>query len=77
MIRQYYRYQLFIDDLPNATMEKNSETGQLEANFKEGIYIGGKDKDGSTFLYNHLIMTIKIHHVTGGDEIRIVGYEIE
>ena len=39
MIWNVYRYQLFIDDLPSATMLPNAE-GVLEPDFREGIYIG-------------------------------------
>ena len=78
MISSLYRYQLFIDDLPNATMEVNPDSKELEANFKEGIYVGKLDRsDGSLLIYNHLAMTVKTHHVTGGDEMRVVGFEIE
>ena len=70
MIRNMYRYQLFIDDLPNATMDRGY------ANYKEGIYVGKYNTDGSTILYNHLELVIKTHHVSGGDEVRIVGFEV-
>ena len=76
MINERYRYQLFIDDLPNATMEKN-EDGELEANFKEGLYIGKKYEDGSYIMYNHLDITVKTHEVSAGDELRVVGFEIQ
>ena len=75
MIHEKYRYQLFIDDLPNATMEKN-EDGELEANFKEGLYIGTRKEDNSMIIYNHLDMTVKTHKVSNGDELRVVGFEI-
>ena len=57
MIWNRYRYQLFIDDLPNSTIENG------EPNFKEGIYVGQHQKDGSYLLYNHLAFNIKTHHV--------------
>ena len=75
MIAERYRYQLFIDDLPNATMEKN-EDGELEASYKEGLYIGKKYEDGSYIIYNHLDITVKTHEVASGDELRIVGFEV-
>ena len=40
MVRYRYRYQLFVDDLPNATMEKDLDSGELVANFKEGLFVG-------------------------------------
>ena len=39
MIKNRYRYQLFVDGLPSATMEKD-ENGELKPNYKEGLYIG-------------------------------------
>ena len=57
-------------------MEKNGE-GELEANFKEGLYIGENKADGSYTIFNHLDITVKTHHVSNGDELRIVGFEIE
>ena len=40
LIKYRYKYQLFVDDLPNATMEKNPESGELETNYAEGLYVG-------------------------------------
>lgn len=80
MIWKRFRYQLFVDDLPNATMETNEETGKFEANYKQGNLLGSfsKDSSGSNYiLYNHLSITVKTHHVTAGDELRIVGFEVE
>ena len=71
------RYQLFIDDLPNATMVKNEESDELEASFKEGIFVGTHHEDGAVTINNHLAITVKTHHVTGGDEVRVVGFEVE
>ena len=75
MINERYRYQLFIDNLPNATMDRNDKN-ELEANFKEGLFIG-ECTNGSCKIFNHLDITIKTHHVSNGDEIRIVGFEVE
>lgn len=81
MIYERYRYQLFIDELPNATMEINEETGELEPNYKEGNLIGkhtySKILGSDYILYNHLSITVKTHEVTAGDELRIVGFEVE
>ena len=75
MIAERYRYQLFIDDLPNATIEKNEE-GIPEPSYKEGILVGNKYEDNSYIIYNHLDITVKTHEVTAGDEVRIVGFEV-
>ena len=78
MIRRKYRYQLFVDELPNATLVKNKDTGKVEADFREGIYVGKKLGDNiSSIIYNHLEITVKVHHVTGGDEVRVVGFEVQ
>ena len=45
MIKKRYRYQLFIDGLPNATLEPD-ENGELQPNFKEGLYVGNITTDG-------------------------------
>ena len=73
MIAERYRYQLFIDDLPNATFEKNEE-GNLEPSYKEGLYVGKKYEDNSYIIYNHLDIVVKTHEVSAGDEVRIVGF---
>ena len=39
--------------------------------------MGNITASGDYILYNHLIMTVKTHHVTAGDEVRIVGFEVE
>ena len=77
MIKKRYRYQLFIDGLPNATLEPD-KNGELKTNFKEGLYVGNITTDGQnrTILYNHLDITVKTHHVTGGNQVRVVGLEI-
>ena len=66
---------MFIDDLPSATMIKNDDE-ELEADYKEGLYIGRINEDGSYVIYNHLDMVVKTHEVSNGDELRIVGFEI-
>ena len=76
MIWNRYRYQIFLDDLPNATMEKNAESGEYEANYKEGIFVGAHNSHNEYVIYNHLDITVKTHHVSGGDEVRIVGLEV-
>lgn len=77
MIRNRYRYQLFIDDLPNSTLLRDPVTDEHIENFKEGIFVGNHNKDGSIYIHNHLEFIVKVHHVHGGDEVRIVGFEVE
>ena len=78
MIRDRYRYQLFLDKLPNSTLLRDKETNELSVEYKDGIFIGEHNKeDTSIILYNHLDFTVKVQHVHGGDEVRIVGFEVE
>ena len=35
-----YRYQLFLDNLPNALITPNPLTQDLEVNYREGILVG-------------------------------------
>lgn len=56
-------------------MEKN-EDGELEPNYKEGLFVG-EYEDGAYIIYNHLDITVKTHQVSNGDELRIVGFEVE
>lgn len=77
MIRSRYRYQLFIDGLPNSTLLRDPQTDEHIENFKEGIFVGNHNPDGSIYIHNHLEFIVKVHHVHGGDEVRIVGFEVE
>ena len=77
MIRDRYRYQLFLDGLPNALITKNEKSKNLEVNFREGILVGERKPDKGYIINNHLHFTVKVHHVAGGDEVRIVGFEVQ
>lgn len=81
MIKERYRYQLFLDNLPNALIMRNNETQDLEVNFREGILVGemvvGSGSGWDININNHLHFTVKVHHVPGGDEVRIVGFEVQ
>ena len=74
MIKKRYRYQLFIDGLPNATLEKNGQ-GVLEPNFKEGIYVGNITKEGEVIqklalklnkrhflIFSHSLQPLRYHY---------------
>lgn len=81
MIRRRYRYQLMLDHLPSATETYTSDGDKdgeehLIDDYEEGIQVGEFLEDGSVILYNHLAITVKTHHVTNGDELRIVGFEV-
>ena len=50
-----YRYKLYLDDLPSATMDKNPETGELVPDYMDGIPVGEYDREtGNLMIYNHL-----------------------
>ena len=76
-MHEKYRYQLFLDGLPNALMTPNSKTDELEVNYREGILVGEYKSGYGLVLNNHLHFTVKVHHVHGGDEVRIVGFEVQ
>ena len=38
-----YRYKLYLDDLPSATMTKDPTTGELMPDFMDGIPVGEYD----------------------------------
>ena len=79
MIRERYRYQLFIDGLPNALLMPKESGDGTEVNFREGILVGTHTPEDvlTMTINNHLHFTVKVHHVPGGDEVRIVGFEVE
>ena len=59
-------------------MDRDEKSNELSVNFKEGIFVGYHNReDRSVMIYNHLAMTVKVNHVHGGDEVRIVGFEVE
>ena len=79
MIENEYRYRLYIDDLPSATMEREEETGEFYPDYDDGIPVGVYiEESGKIMIYNHLVMTVLTHHEYGSDSReRIVGFEIE
>jgi len=34
-------------------------------------------RNGKVWIFNHLSITVKTHKVTQGEELRIVGFEVE
>mmetsp|Transcript_11193 Transcript_11193/g.15082 ORF Transcript_11193/g.15082 Transcript_11193/m.15082 type:complete len:175 (-) Transcript_11193:1101-1625(-) len=55
----------------------NPDSGRAEVNYREGILVGDHTIDQGFIINNHLHFTIKVHHVHGGDEVRIVGFEVQ
>ena len=78
MTKHGYRYRLYLDNLPSATMVREEETGKIIPNYDDGIPVGVyNEKDDTVMLYNHLSMTVLTHFEGGSDKQRIVGFEIE
>ena len=76
-----YRYNLYLDDLPSATIMRDANNRELPPNYYAGIPIGFYQTDKITgekrfALYNHLDITVIIHH-TVEDHQRVVGFEVE
>ena len=73
-----YRYKLYLDDLPSATMTKDPNTGELVPDFMDGIPVGEYDREtGKLKIYNHLSIEVKVHLTTTEPiEKRIVGFEV-
>jgi len=80
MIDHDYTYNLYLDDLPSATIMRDSNNRELPPNYYAGVPIGYSVKDelGNKryALYNHIDITVIIHH-TVEDHQRVVGFEIE
>lgn len=62
-----YRYTLYLDDLPSATIMRDAHDRELPPNYYAGIPIGYFETDKTTgekryALYNHLDITVIIHH---------------
>ena len=78
MAQHGYRYKLYLDDLPSATMIKDEKTGELVPDFLDGIPIGEYDHEtGKLLIYNHLSIEVKVHLTTTEPvEKRVVGFEV-
>ena len=73
-----YRYKLYIDDLPSATVVKDPKTGDLVPDYLDGIPIGEFDRETRKLkIYNHLQIEVKVHlSSTKPVEKRIVGFNV-
>ena len=78
MAQHGYRYKLYLDDLPSATMIKDEKTGKLVPDYLDGIPVGEYDRQtGKLKIYNHLAIEVKVHLTTTQPvEKRIVGFEV-
>ena len=57
-----FKYKLYLDGLPSATIERNLETGVTKPNYDDGVSVGVRQvlKGIEKYvLYNHWIITVK------------------
>lgn len=68
-----------MDDLPSATIMRDSLNKDLPPNYFEGIPIGEFSMSGpvhNNLIFNHLDITVLVHHTIEGHQ-RIVGFDVE
>lgn len=72
-----YKYKLYLDGLPSATISRDPENNEKIISYTEGIPIGKYNHEThEMMLYNHLEITVKGHE-THEKQKRIVGFEVE
>ena len=73
-----YRYKLYLDDLPSATMIRDQKNRTLVPDYMQGIPVGEYDRVTKKLkIYNHLQITVKVHKAnTVAKDKRIVGFEV-
>ena len=81
-ILKNYKYRLFIDNLPSATIVRHPETGEVHTDYFSGIPVGKLIYvvDLGVFkyiLYNHWNLVVKTSQVENSLHQRIVGFEVE
>ena len=77
-----FRFRLFIDDLPSATIVRNPETGTVHTDYQSGVPVGklvrtADQADFKYILYNHWNIVIKTQQVENSLHQRVVGFEVE
>jgi len=73
-IDHQYKYSLYLDGLPSATILRATE-GSTVFDYFTGIQVGQKHGD-KYLLYNHLELTVETHTTLDGHE-RIVAFDVE
>jgi hypothetical protein len=76
MIQHDFRYKLYLDDLPSATILRDKKNRELPVNYESGIPIGEFQGLSKIMIYNHLDITVLVHDTVEGHH-RIVGFEVE
>ena len=65
-----YTYTLYMDDLPSATIVRDEHNRDLPPNYFEGIPIGifsmPSRSEHKIMIYNHLDITVLVHHTIEG-----------
>ena len=77
-IRYEYRYSLYLDDLPSATVTWDfiGDTKEKLYDYFDGIKVGEYfPEDDTAIIYNHWDITITYHN-TLDDQSRIVGFDV-
>ena len=73
-IQHNYRYTLFLDDLPSATLIRDKSKTSID--YFEGIPIGRFEHDASGYpkiiIYNHLEINVIIQNTNHGSHIIVV-----
>ena len=76
MIQHNYKYKLYLDGLPSATILRDKKNKELPVDYTSGIPIGEYHGLGQIMIYNHLDIVVKVHTTLEGHH-RIVGFEVE
>lgn len=76
MMQHNFGYTLYLDNLPSATILRDSQDREMEPDYGKGIPIGKFEGLGKIMLYNHLDITVIVHDTIEGHH-RIVGFEAE
>jgi transmembrane 9 superfamily protein 2/4 len=81
-IRNEYRVNMILDNLPIAMVKMREEDGQLIKGYERGFPVGFLAKvqgrpDAASFINNHLRFTILYHRDAETDLSRIVGFEVD
>ena len=76
LIENDFKYKLYLDGLPSATIMRDDHNREMEPDYSVGIPIGRYDGEGQVAIYNHLDIFVIVHNTPEGHH-RIVGFEVE
>ena len=75
MMQHDYGYQLYLDNLPSATILRDQNKKELPVDYFKSVPIGVYEY-GRKMIYNHLDITVIVHD-TLEHHHRVVGFEVE